>query len=186
MNLFVNGFYGLKCSLWILFWDVIVNVMKPLFGFVGPVQFDHEWIRRSISWLEIVLPCSESESPCSIILWKANSLRISSCELSFCWLCMIWIICSFTEAMIISYALQQFLFCGIGALIDLTCSSVHKNVHIPPPAHDPQHPPSISRHRSALAPAPPSVHRRGSWAGPLWRGQGGLFYLVMQPSPLRH
>jgi len=27
---------------------------------------------------------------------------------------MIWIICSFTEAMIISYALQQFLFCGSG------------------------------------------------------------------------
>jgi len=25
---------------------------------------------------------------------------------------MIWIICSFTEAMIIPYALQQFLFCG--------------------------------------------------------------------------
>jgi len=25
---------------------------------------------------------------------------------------MIWIICSFTEIMIISYALQQFLFCG--------------------------------------------------------------------------
>jgi len=27
---------------------------------------------------------------------------------------MIWIICSFTEAMIISFALQQFLFCGLG------------------------------------------------------------------------
>ena len=27
---------------------------------------------------------------------------------------MIWIICSFTEAMIIFYALQQFLFCGSG------------------------------------------------------------------------
>jgi len=40
MNLFVNGFYGLKCSFWIFFRDVIVNVMKPLFCFVGP--FDEE------------------------------------------------------------------------------------------------------------------------------------------------
>ena len=112
INLFVNGLYGLECSFWILFRDVIVNVIKLLFCFVGPVQFDHERIRRSISLLEIVLPCLESASPCSIILWKANSLRISSYELSFGWLCMIWIICSFTEAMIISHALQQFLFCG--------------------------------------------------------------------------
>ena len=175
MNIFVNGFYGLKCSFWIFFWDVIVNVMKLLFCFVGPVQFDHERIRRPISLLEIVLPCLESASPCSIILWKANSLRISSYELSFGWLCMIWIICSFTEAMIISYALQQFLFCGIGALIDLTCSSALKNSHFTPSAHDALQPPSTSRPRSAPEPARPPVHRRGPWAGLVLRGQGGLF-----------
>jgi len=33
--------------------------------------------------------------------------------------------------------------------------------HITPPAHDAQQPPSISRHRSAPAPARPPVHRRG-------------------------
>ena len=39
---------------------------------------------------------------------------------------MIWIICSFTEIMIISYALQQFLFCGSGYTTEIVVQYVRR------------------------------------------------------------